>query len=215
MTANSGASNQDGHGLDYDGEGYDYMLKMLVLGESGVGKSCVLLRFAENTFNESFISTVGVDFKFRTVEIDGKMVKLQIWDTAGQERFRTITSSFYRGANGILLVFDVTDKKSFQRIEAWVTQINSYAPTKVPIMLCGNKVDLVSKRVVPFDDAKELANKFGWKYIETSAKDGSNVKEAFTSLASQILPGIRALETKVAQHQKLQSGGGGACCTIL
>jgi Ras-related protein Rab-1A len=211
------AAVSDNHDLDYDAKGYDLMFKILVLGESGVGKSCLLVRFAENTFSDVFISTVGVDFKFRNVELDDKVIKLQVWDTAGQERFRTITSSFYRGAQGIILVYDVTDRKSFERVDVWVNQISTYAPAVVPVVLCGNKSDLVAKRVVDYFDAKAVADKHGWKYFETSAKDGSNVKEAFVALAAMILPRV-STPTKPQKTKQVNSNNGsgnGGCCTIV
>merc|ERR1712159_656276 len=99
---------------------YDYLFKLLLIGDSGVGKSCLLFRFADDTYQESYISTIGVDFKIRTVELEGKTIKLQIWDTAGQERFRTITSSYYRGAHGIIVVYDVTDQESFNNVKTWL-----------------------------------------------------------------------------------------------
>ena len=128
---------------------YDYLFKLLLIGDSGVGKSCLLLRFADDTYTESYISTIGVDFKIRTIELDGKTIKLQIWDTAGQERFRTITSSYYRGAHGIIVVFDVTDQESFNNVKQWLHEIDRYACANVKKLLVGNKCDLASKRAVP------------------------------------------------------------------
>ncbi|EDL10785.1 RAB8A, member RAS oncogene family, isoform CRA_b [Mus musculus] len=102
---------------------YDYLFKLLLIGDSGVGKTCVLFRFSEDAFNSTFISTIGIDFKIRTIELDGKRIKLQIWDTAGQERFRTITTAYYRGAMGIMLVYDITNEKSFDNIRNWIRNI--------------------------------------------------------------------------------------------
>ena len=158
----------------------------MLIGDSGVGKSCLLLRFADNTYTDSFISTIGVDFKIRTVKIDDKTVKLQIWDTAGQERFRTITSSYYRGAHGIILVYDVTDQTSFSNVKNWLTEIDRYAGADVCKLIVGNKNDLVDKRVVEANTAKEFAESLDIPFLETSAKDSVNVDEAFLTMARQI-----------------------------
>merc|ERR1712083_1266763 len=127
---------------------YDYLFKLLLIGDSGVGKSCLLLRFADDIYTESYISTIGVDFKIRTVELDGKTIKLQIWDTAGQERFRTITSSYYRGAHGIIIVYDITDVESFNNVRQWLFEIDRFASEHVNKLLVGNKSDLDQKRCV-------------------------------------------------------------------
>lgn len=127
---------------------YDYLIKLLLIGDSGVGKSCLLLRFSDDSFTTSFITTIGIDFKIRTIELDGKRIKLQIWDTAGQERFRTITTAYYRGAMGILLVYDVTDESSFNNIRNWIRNIEQHASDNVNKILVGNKADMdESKRV--------------------------------------------------------------------
>jgi len=125
---------------------YDYLFKLLLIGDSGVGKSCLLLRFSDDTYTDSYISTIGVDFKIRTIELDGKTIKLQIWDTAGQERFRTITSSYYRGAHGIIVVYDCTDLESFNNVKQWLEEIDRYACENVNKLLVGNKCDLTSKK---------------------------------------------------------------------
>ncbi|XP_022869515.1 ras-related protein RAB1BV-like isoform X4 [Olea europaea var. sylvestris] len=128
---------------------YDYLIKLLLIGDSGVGKSCLLLRFSDGSFTTSFITTIGIDFKIRTIELDGKRIKLQIWDTAGQERFRTITTAYYRGAMGILLVYDVTDESSFNNIRNWIRNIEQHASDNVNKILVGNKADMdESKRMV-------------------------------------------------------------------
>jgi len=165
---------------------YDYLFKLLLIGDSGVGKSCLLLRFADNTYTDSYISTIGVDFKIRTLDIDGKTVKLQIWDTAGQERFRTITSSYYRGAHGIIVVYDVTDKVSFNNVKQWLGEIDRYACQSVNKLLVGNKADLVEKKVVEYNEAKEFADSLGISFLETSAKSAHNVEEAFLTMTRQI-----------------------------
>jgi Ras-related protein Rab-1A len=152
-------------------KGYDYLFKLLLIGDSGVGKSCALLRFADNTFFEnSYISTIGVDFKIRTLNVGGKTVKLQIWDTSGQERFRTITSSYYRGAHGILVFYDTTDQVSFNNVKQWLQEIDRYACDTVNKMLIGAKSDLVSQKAVDTNQAQDFADSLGIPFLETSAK---------------------------------------------
>jgi len=157
-----------------------------LFGDSGVGKSCLLLRFADDTYTDSYISTIGVDFKIRTIEMDGKTIKLQIWDTAGQERFRTITSSYYRGAHGIIVVYDVTDQLSYNNVKQWLQEIDRYACDTVNKLLVGNKSDLVQKRVVEFASAKEFATSSGFSFLECSAKNATNVEQAFLTMVSEI-----------------------------
>ncbi|KAK3008941.1 hypothetical protein RJ639_014024 [Escallonia herrerae] len=164
----------------------DYLFKLLLIGDSGVGKSCLLLRFADDSYLESYISTIGVDFKIRTVEQDGKTIKLQIWDTAGQERFRTITSSYYRGAHGIIVVYDVTDQESFNNVKQWLSEIDRYASEHVNKLLVGNKCDLKSQKVVSTETAKAFADEIGIPFLETSAKNATNVEEAFMAMAAEI-----------------------------
>ncbi|MEJ1273533.1 RAB1B member RAS oncogene family [Cricetulus griseus] len=165
---------------------YDYLFKLLLIGDSGVGKSCLLLRFADDTYTESYISTIGVDFKIRTIELDGKTIKLQIWDTAGQERFRTITSSYYRGAHGIIVVYDVTDQESYANVKQWLQEIDRYASENVNKLLVGNKSDLTTKKVVDNTTAKEFADSLGVPFLETSAKNATNVEQAFMTMAAEI-----------------------------
>ncbi|XP_078329505.1 ras-related protein Rab-8A-like isoform X2 [Crassostrea virginica] len=165
---------------------YDYLFKLLLIGDSGVGKTCVLFRFSEDAFNSTFISTIGIDFKIRTIELDGKKIKLQIWDTAGQERFRTITTAYYRGAMGIMLVYDITNEKSFENIRNWIRNIEEHASQDVDKMILGNKCDMNDKRVVSKEKGESLAIEHGIKFMETSAKASINVEEAFFTLARDI-----------------------------
>ncbi|KAG1858415.1 Rab1b in complex with the Gef domain of DrraSIDM FROM legionella [Suillus subalutaceus] len=162
---------------------YDYLFKLLLIGDSGVGKSCLLLRFADDTYTESYISTIGVDFKIRTIELEGKTVKLQI---VSQERFRTITSSYYRGAHGIIVVYDVTDNDTFTNVKQWLQEIDRYASEGVNKLLVGNKSDLTSKKVVEYSVAKEFADQLSIPFLETSAKNATNVEQAFLTMAKQI-----------------------------
>ncbi|CEM22701.1 unnamed protein product [Vitrella brassicaformis CCMP3155] len=178
---------------------YDYLIKLLLIGDSGVGKSCLLFRFSDDQFTPSHITTIGIDFKIKTIDIDGKRVKLQIWDTAGQERFRTITQAYYRSAMGILLVYDVTSPESFQNIRNWMRQIDAHAAENVNKILVGNKADL--ENIVSSERARDLADEYGVPFIETSAKSGQGVAEAFVTLARDI---IQRLVATQQQHQKAQ-----------
>ncbi len=165
---------------------YDYLFKLIIIGDSGIGKSSLLNRFADNIYTDSYISTIGVDFKIRTLEVDGKIVKLQIWDTAGHELYRTITSSYYRGAHGIMLVFDITNPDTFQNLTLWLKEVENYAKDDVRKILVGTKSDLADKRKVAYADAVEYAKSHGMEYVETSAKTALNVELAFIDLAGSL-----------------------------
>ncbi|KAI0956633.1 GTP-binding protein of the rab [Taiwanofungus camphoratus] len=183
-------------------DGYDYLLKLLLIGDSGVGKSCLLLRFAEDAFTDSYLSTIGVDFKIRTIELEGKTVKLQIWDTAGQERFRTIAAAYYRGAHGIVVVYDVTDNESFENVKGWLHEIERYASETVKKLLIGNKSDLVERKVVAYSAAKEFADGLSIPFVETSAKTSTNVEEAFLTMSKQIKDSVDAAPEPSASGAK-------------
>jgi len=199
---------------------YDYLFKLLLIGDSGVGKSCLLLRFADDTYTESYISTIGVDFKIRTIELEGKTVKLQIWDTAGQERFRTITSSYYRGAHGIIVVYDVTDTDTFTNVKQWLQEIDRYASEGVNKLLVGNKSDLTTKKVVEYSVAKEFAEQLNIPFLETSAKSATNVEQAFLTMAKQIKDKMGSTTTGGAQTkantitpgQGINAPASSSCC---
>jgi Ras-related protein Rab-8A len=161
-------------------------IKLLMIGDSGVGKTCLLLRYANDSFSPTFITTIGIDFKIKNIEIDNKRVKLQIWDTAGQERFRTITTSYFRGAQGIVLVYDVTDRRSFESIRNWISQIQQHADVHVNKILVGNKCDMLDEKVVSTEEGKKLAEEFNMQFWETSAKNGVNVEQCFHSIAKSV-----------------------------
>uniref|UniRef100_A0A803NZC4 Uncharacterized protein n=1 Tax=Cannabis sativa TaxID=3483 RepID=A0A803NZC4_CANSA len=150
----------------------------------------------DDTYEETYISTIGVDFKIRTVEQDEKTIKLQIWDTAGQERFRTITNSYYRDAYGIIIVYDVTDEESFKHVKSWLQEIDKYTNGNVKKLIVGNKCDLTDKKVVSYDTAKAFADEVGIPFLETSAKDATNVEQSFLNMVAEITNGmVRKPET--------------------
>jgi Ras-related protein Rab-1A len=201
---------------------YDYLFKILLIGNSGVGKSSLLLRFADDTFTDNFMPTIGVDFKIRTLEVDGKTIKLQIWDTAGQERFKTITSSYYKGAHGIIVTYDVTDKESYKNIDTWMNEVEKHASDNVSRILVGNKCDLEDSRQVSTDEGKELADTYNIRFVETSAKDSKNVEEAFTLMTKEIKSRVVHTEARKPSQtgkklsnpktKKLEKKAGGSCC---
>jgi len=182
---------------------YDYLFKLVLIGDSGVGKSCLLLRFADDNFTDSYISTIGVDFRFRTITIDKKTVKLQIWDTAGQERFRTITSAYYRGADGIIMVYDVTSAESFDHVEEWLSEVDRYANENTAKLLIGNKADLIDEKQVSEETAQKFADKLGIPFLETSAKTATNVDQAFLTMAKEL---IKAREAAAANGTSVKKG---------
>lgn len=165
---------------------FDFLFKLLLIGDSGVGKTCIIYRFVDNKFDSSFITTIGIDFKIRTVEIDGKTIKLQIWDTAGQERFDTITSSCYRGAQGIMLVYDVTDEKSFRNIPKWIRKTEQLSSPTVQKLLVANKCDLIERRLITKERGELLAKHLDIRYKEISALSNLNVEDAFVSLLRKV-----------------------------
>jgi Ras-related protein Rab-8A len=190
---------------------FDMQIKLLMIGDSGVGKTCLLLRYSNDSFSPTFITTIGIDFKIKTVQLDGKTVKLQIWDTAGQERFRTITTSYFRGAQGILLVYDVTDRNSFENIKNWVGQINVHAENSINIskVLIGNKSDVdESERQVTREQGEQLAKEFNIEhFFEASAKQDKNVKDAFEAVAKSVM--TRLTQDGFAQPARKNDGGKG------
>lgn len=188
------------------GQSYDMQIKLLMIGDSGVGKTALLLRYANDSFSSTFITTIGIDFKIKHIDLDGKRIKLQIWDTAGQERFRTITTSYFRGAQGILLVYDVTDRRSFESVRGWMTQIQQHADSSVDLMLLGNKCDVEDGRVVSVEEGRRLAKEFGnIPFFETSAKSAINVADAFIAVARAVKDRLMSGSAGAGPR-----GGGGA-----
>lgn len=182
---------------------YDYLFKILLIGDSGVGKSCLLMRFMDEKYSDTYISTIGVDFKIQTMQIDDKVIKMQIWDTAGQERFRTITSSYYRGAHGIIIVYDITDAKSFDNVTNWLKEIERYASKNVDILVVGNKLDLEDKRKVPCGVVEEYTYQENIDCFETSAKENTNVNIFFEKMAKKIMRRMGSMELKAPPKQQI------------
>ncbi|XP_071946539.1 ras-related protein Rab-26-like [Antedon mediterranea] len=200
------------------GEFYDFSCKVMLIGDSGVGKTCLLVRFKDGAFLAgSFISTVGIDFRNKVVDVDGSKIKLQIWDTAGQERFRSVTHAYYRDAHALLLLYDVANRQSFDHIRSWVAEIKEYASDDVVVMLLGNKADISSDRVVRRDEGEKLARDHGIAFMETSAKTGLNVELAFIAVAKD----LRSKKTRkandpsfsVKQYVDEQKVNPANCCT--
>jgi len=198
---------------------FDMQIKLLMIGDSGVGKTCLLLRYANDSFSPTFITTIGIDFKIKNIQLDGKRIKLQIWDTAGQERFRTITTSYFRGAQGILLVYDVTDRNSFISIRNWVAQIQMHADVNVNKILIGNKCDVQDHRAISHEEGDVLAKEYNIHFYETSAKQNLNVENAFLKIATDVKNRLitDGGNSNAATGHKLAPGGGSTaakkgCC---
>nr|XP_032832006.1 ras-related protein Rab-37-like isoform X2 [Petromyzon marinus]XP_032832007.1 ras-related protein Rab-37-like isoform X2 [Petromyzon marinus]XP_032832008.1 ras-related protein Rab-37-like isoform X2 [Petromyzon marinus] len=202
--------------LSSSGEFCDLASKVMLVGDSGVGKTCLLVRFKDGAFlSGSFISTVGIDFRNKVVTVDEAKVKLQIWDTAGQERFRSVTHAYYRDAHALLLLYDITSRTSFDNIRAWLTEIHEYAQQNVVIMLLGNKTDMAGERSVKREDGERLAKEYGVPFMETSAKTGTNVELAFMAIARELkhraikLPNDKfRIQDYINSEKKKKSG----CC---
>ena len=164
----------------------EFLYKILLLGDTSVGKTCFLMRYTDNTFQEIHMSTIGLDYKLKNVQLeDGKIVKIQIWDTAGQDRFRSITKNYYKGAHGIILIYDVTDKKTYENVKAWIEQIREEVSDNVTIILVGNKIDDLEGRKVKKEEGEKAAKEFGLSFFECSAKTGENIDLIFNELVKR------------------------------
>ncbi|CAD8048183.1 unnamed protein product [Paramecium sonneborni] len=179
---------------------YNYLFKFIIVGDTNVGKSCLLLQFTDSRFRNEHDATIGVEFGSRNLKINDKQIKLQIWDTAGQESFKSITRSYYRGSIGGILVFDVTNRQSFENVQKWYNEIQGYACDKIEMVIVGNKIDLEERREVSSEEAKKFAQKFKFDYFETSAKTGENVDNVFESMANKVLAKIQSGEIDPTQE---------------
>ena len=168
-------------------DSYDFIFKVVILGDSGVGKTGITNRYLNETFIENTKTTVGVEFGAKKLDIDGKVVKIQIWDTAGQERYRSVTSAYYKGAKGVFLVYDITQLSSFHSIDKWIHEVKVAAGNDVLVFLIGNKLDLSEKREVSYEIAKSKAEELGITYCETSAKTSENINKIFEDISKVIV----------------------------
>ena len=189
--------------------------KVLLLGDSTVGKTCFLLQYTEKSFQTEHMSTIGLDYRLKNIILkNGKKVKLQIWDTAGQDRFRSVTKTYYKGAHGILLIYDVTSLQTYENVKNWITQIREEANPHIVIYIIGNKIDMIEGRKVKTEEGQQLANEFHLQFFETSAKTGQNINETFDSLVNKIddvytnLDDVGNVGNKLGMGKKKRMG----CC---
>jgi len=186
---------------------YDYLFKVVLIGDSGVGKSNLLSRFTRNEFSWESRSTIGVEFATRSIQVEGKTVKAQIWDTAGQERYRAITSAYYRGAVGALLVYDISKRDTYENVERWLRELRDHADQKIIIMLVGNKTDLRHLRAVPAEEATAYADRNQLLFTETSALDSTKVEEALTKTLTEIYKSVSPRQVSTDRVQATSLGG--------
>ena len=194
----------------------NHTFKILTIGESGVGKTCILRRFVENKFLKSHLATIGIDFRTKIIHVYGKDIKLKIWDTAGQERYHNITSQIYKGADGIILVFDVNEEISFTKIKDWIEQIKSnVSQDEISLILLGNKCD-IEERAISKEQGQQMANSLQINYYETSALNGTGINEAFEGLTKEIMKKKKVINSdgrtiSLTSNQKPKNQKKGCC----
>ena len=199
---------------DNKGGYYDVKYKIMVLGESKVGKTSLIKRYTKEQFGGVYLTTVGMDFQDKIIEIEDKKIRLQVWDTAGQERFRNVTKSYFQSSHGLLVVYDITDKESFEKINFWIENIKNNAPENAKLILVGNKCDLANERKVTIEDGENKARKYNIKFFESSAKDGTNVNELFFYLANEIYQDekTKGKDNKKTMQLDSKKKGKKGCC---
>ncbi len=191
----------------------DFVIKILLLGDSEVGKSCFLMRYSDNVFVENYITTIGLDYKLKIVKLDsGKTIKVQLWDTAGQDKYRTIAKNYYKGSHGILLLYDITKITSFENIREWIRDIKEEVSEKAIIFLIGNKIDLTDNRKISKEKGEELAEEYKIPFFEVSAKSGENVDEVYKALYKKISEVYGNLEREKGSKLNKKKKNKGICC---
>ena len=177
-------------------EDFDEKLKLMILGDSEVGKSSVLRKYCKNEFMSKYISTIGIDFQLKYINVNNKKIRLQVWDTAGQERYKVVAKNYFNTSDGFIVMYDITNRESFVNINNWMEQITTLGGNDVKYIIFGNKNDLSEKREVEIDEGKELAKKYKCKFFETSAKEGNNVEAGFKSITMDILGDFKAVQAR-------------------
>ena len=185
---------------------YDFLFKLIIVGDSNVGKTNIMSKYIHNQFNQHSKSTIGVEFGTKIVNIDNKKIKAQIWDTAGQERYKSITSAYYKGAKGALIVYDITNKFSFDSVDKWVQDLNSYGDKNITLLLVGNKSDLEEKRQITKENGEEKAKSFNLGFIETSACSGDNIDQAFVIMLKEVLK--KYIDENDINNDEFEASGG-------
>jgi Ras-related protein Rab-11A len=185
---------------------YDFLFKLIIVGDSNVGKTNIMSKYIHNKFNYTSKSTIGVEFGTKIVKIDNKKIKAQIWDTAGQERYKSITSAYYKGAKGALIVYDITNKFTFESVDKWVQDLNSYGDKNLTLLLVGNKSDLEDKRQIMKEDGEEKAKSFNLGFIETSACSGDNIDQAFVIMLKEVLK--KYIDENDINNDEFEASGG-------
>ena len=177
-------------------EDYDEKIKLMILGDSTVGKTALLRKYCKNEFLGKYITTIGIDFQIKYINLNNKKIRLQIWDTAGQERYRIITKNYFKASDGFIIVYDITNRETFNNINNWIEQITTIVGENVKCILFGNKNDLINQRQIQKEEGKELSQKYKWNFFETSAKSGDNVEEGFKSIIIDVMSDIKTVQLK-------------------